>query len=121
MPGAGREILPVRQHAGQAGQGQEPPCGGARDPGGGRGAAQGELGLLPGEQPHDGESALQRVQEIRRGRHGPGAGAARVVLAVPVAPSGWQARTGTDADELVCAGTPPGFFAIGQFYAQFPR
>ena len=29
-------------------------------------------------------------------------GAARVVLAVPVAPPGWQARIGGDADELVC-------------------
>ena len=47
-------------------------------------------------------------------------GAARVVLAVPVAPPGWRARIGADADELVCVGTPRGFFAIGQFYARFP-
>src|SRR6266851_1391345 len=37
------------------------------------------------------------------------AGAARVVLAVPVAPAGWQARIGADADELACVGTPRGF------------
>ena len=49
------------------------------------------------------------------------AGAARVVLAVPVAPAGWQARIGADADELACVGTPRGFFAIGQFYARFPQ
>ena len=48
-------------------------------------------------------------------------GAARVVLAVPVAPPGWQARIGADADELVCLETPRGFFAIGQFYAEFPQ
>jgi putative phosphoribosyl transferase len=48
-------------------------------------------------------------------------GAARVVLAVPVAPPGWQTRIGADADELACAGTPAGFFAIGQFYAEFPQ
>ena len=48
-------------------------------------------------------------------------GAARVVLAVPVAPLGWRARIGADADELVCVGTPRGFFAIGQFYARFPQ
>ena len=48
-------------------------------------------------------------------------GAARVVLAVPVAPPGWQARIGAEADELVCAGTPRGFFAIGEFYARFPQ
>ncbi len=48
-------------------------------------------------------------------------GAARVVLAVPVAPPGWQARIGADADELVCVSTPRGFRAIGQFYARFPQ
>ena len=48
-------------------------------------------------------------------------GAARVVLAVPVAPPGWQERIGAEADELVCLDTPRGFFAIGQFYAEFPQ
>ena len=48
-------------------------------------------------------------------------GAARVVLAVPVAPPGWQARIGADADEMVCVDTPRGFFAIGEFYARFPQ
>ena len=48
-------------------------------------------------------------------------GAARVVLAVPVAPPGWQARIGAEADELVCVDTPRGFFAIGEFYARFPQ
>lgn len=46
-------------------------------------------------------------------------GAARVVLAVPVAPPGWQARIGADADELACLSTPPAFFAVGQFYKSF--
>jgi putative phosphoribosyl transferase len=48
-------------------------------------------------------------------------GAARVVLAVPVAPRGWQARIGGDADELICVSTPLRFFAIGQFYVSFPQ
>src|SRR5512144_1245185 len=48
-------------------------------------------------------------------------GATRVVLAVPVAPPGWEARLGADADELVCLDTPDPFFAIGQFYAQFAQ
>jgi len=43
------------------------------------------------------------------------------VLAVPVAPPGWQARIGADADELACVSTPPRFLAIGQFYASFPQ
>jgi putative phosphoribosyl transferase len=48
-------------------------------------------------------------------------GAARVVLAVPVAPPGWAARFTDEADELVCLETPEPFFAIGQFYADFSQ
>lgn len=48
-------------------------------------------------------------------------GAARVVLAVPVAPPGWEPRIGTDADEFVCVETPPDFFGIGQFYVDFSQ
>jgi len=48
-------------------------------------------------------------------------GAARVVLAVPVAPRGWQARIAGAADELVCVHTPGDFFAIGEFYADFSQ
>jgi putative phosphoribosyl transferase len=46
-------------------------------------------------------------------------GAARVVLAVPVAPAGWQARIASAADELVCLHTPADFLGIGLFYADF--
>jgi putative phosphoribosyl transferase len=48
-------------------------------------------------------------------------GAARVVLAVPVAPRGWEARIGADADEKVSVSSPPAFFAIGQFYDDFSQ
>lgn len=48
-------------------------------------------------------------------------GAARVVLAVPVAPTDWQARLGADADEFVCLETPDPFFSIGQFYENFDQ
>jgi len=48
-------------------------------------------------------------------------GAARVVLAVPVAPPGWEARIGAGADELVCVETPADFYAIGEFYADFAQ
>ncbi len=48
-------------------------------------------------------------------------GAARVVLAVPVAPPDWEDRFGTDADEFVCLETPEPFYAIGQFYANFDQ
>jgi len=46
-------------------------------------------------------------------------GAARVVLAVPVAPPGWEQRIGTAADECVALVTPEPFWAIGQFYLDF--
>ncbi|MFF4822441.1 phosphoribosyltransferase family protein [Streptomyces sp. NPDC001312] len=48
-------------------------------------------------------------------------GAARTVLAVPVAPPDWTHRLGGEADELVCLATPPDFFAVGQFYADFAQ
>ena len=48
-------------------------------------------------------------------------GAARVVLAVPVAPPGWEERIGSDADELVSVATPVPFYAIGQFYDDFSQ
>ncbi|GAA1009249.1 phosphoribosyltransferase family protein [Streptomyces thermogriseus] len=48
-------------------------------------------------------------------------GAARVVLAVPVAPPDWTERLAGEADELVCLATPVDFFAVGQFYADFAQ
>jgi putative phosphoribosyl transferase len=48
-------------------------------------------------------------------------GAARVVLAAPVAPDGWEDRIGARADEYVCVDTPPHFMAIGQFYVDFTQ
>ena len=48
-------------------------------------------------------------------------GAARVILAVPVAPPASIAELRSDADEVVCVETPWDFFAIGQFYADFAQ
>ncbi|MER6096045.1 phosphoribosyltransferase family protein [Streptomyces sp. NPDC001728] len=48
-------------------------------------------------------------------------GAARIVLAVPVAPHGWTARLGGEADETVSVRTPEPFYAIGQFYQDFSQ
>jgi putative phosphoribosyl transferase len=45
-------------------------------------------------------------------------GAARVVLAVPVAPRE-TVQSWTGADELVCVDTPERFGAVGQYYADF--
>ncbi|MFH8727711.1 phosphoribosyltransferase family protein [Streptomyces termitum] len=46
-------------------------------------------------------------------------GAARIVLAVPVAPRGWTARLGGEADETVAVHAPDGFSAVGLFYRDF--
>ncbi len=48
-------------------------------------------------------------------------GAARVVLAVPVAPTDWTIRLAGAADELVAVETPDYFRAVGQFYADFDQ
>ena len=46
-------------------------------------------------------------------------GAARVVIAVPVAPFGWEQRMSDVADELICVASPRRFGAIGAFYRDF--
>jgi putative phosphoribosyl transferase len=48
-------------------------------------------------------------------------GAARVILAAPVAPRGWEAAMTSDADECVSVEDPIDFYAIGQFYADFSQ
>jgi putative phosphoribosyl transferase len=48
-------------------------------------------------------------------------GAASVVLAVPVAPQGWEDRIGEEADQLVSVSTPASFGAISQFYDDFAQ
>ena len=46
---------------------------------------------------------------------------ARVIVAAPVAPPEVAARFADIADELVVPYTPEGFYAIGQFYAEFDQ
>jgi putative phosphoribosyl transferase len=46
-------------------------------------------------------------------------GAARVVVAVPVAPRSTVLELGQVADEVVCVATPEPFHAIGQWYVDF--
>ena len=48
-------------------------------------------------------------------------GAARVVVATPVAPIEVRARLGRDADEVVVVEMPQPFNAIGQFYLDFSQ
>lgn len=46
-------------------------------------------------------------------------GADRIVIAVPVAPFGWEKRMNDVADELICVSAPRRFGAIGAFYRDF--
>lgn len=46
-------------------------------------------------------------------------GARSVVLAVPVAPIGWNTRMGDAADEYIALQEPEGFHAVGQYYVDF--
>lgn len=46
-------------------------------------------------------------------------GAARLVLAAPVAPAGWTTELGPVADELVCPETPRRMSAVGYWYDDF--
>ncbi|MCX4675970.1 phosphoribosyltransferase [Streptomyces sp. NBC_01433] len=48
-------------------------------------------------------------------------GAARVVLAVPVAPPDAVARLRTGADEVVCLATPHPFSSVGEWYRDFSQ
>ncbi|MGW6985298.1 phosphoribosyltransferase family protein [Streptomyces sp. NPDC054932] len=48
-------------------------------------------------------------------------GAARVVLAVPVAPPDAVARLRSAADEVVCLSTPRAFRAVGEWYQDFSQ
>ena len=50
-----------------------------------------------------------------------GAGAARVVLAVPVAPRGVEQRVGDAFDAVVAVAIPAGFRAVGQYYDDFEQ
>jgi predicted phosphoribosyltransferase len=46
-------------------------------------------------------------------------GARRIVLAVPVAPRGWERTIGDAADEYVAVETPRAMWAVGRFYDDF--
>lgn len=48
-------------------------------------------------------------------------GATRVVLAAPVAPSEALRRLAGEADEVVVLETPEPFYAVGQWYLDFPQ
>jgi predicted phosphoribosyltransferase len=60
-----------------------------------------------------GRSALAAVRSLRR------RGAARVILAVPVAARQSAQSLGDEADEVVCVKIPADFWAVGHWYEDF--
>jgi putative phosphoribosyl transferase len=48
-------------------------------------------------------------------------GASKVILAVPVAPSEGVRRLSEEADEVLALATPSPFYAVGQWYDDFPQ
>jgi putative phosphoribosyl transferase len=48
-------------------------------------------------------------------------GARRVILAVPVAPAEGVRSLSREADEVVCLETPEPFYAVGQWFQEFPQ
>jgi putative phosphoribosyl transferase len=47
--------------------------------------------------------------------------ASRVILAIPVAPAAAVGKLAREADEIVALETPEPFFAVGQWYVDFPQ
>jgi predicted phosphoribosyltransferase len=78
-------------------------------------AAEGRVALVVDDGIATGSTARAACRIVRA------QGAARVVLAVPVAPRGIAAEFTGLADEVVVADQPPWFGAIGQFYGDFTQ
>jgi putative phosphoribosyl transferase len=94
-----REELARRAHALRAGR---PPIGLS-----GRTAIVVDDGVATG-------STAKAACQVARAR-----GAARVVMATPVASTGAVAALRREADEVVCLETPESFWAVGQWYRDF--
>ena len=62
-----------------------------------------------------GFTAQAGIETVRR------RGAQRVVLAVPVAPPDTLAWLRPKADEVVCLTTPEPFYAVGNFFEEWPQ
>ncbi len=73
----------------------------------------GRTALLVDDGIATGTTMLAAVRGVRAG------GAARVVVAVPVAPVDAIVALEREADEVVCLATPEPFFAVGHHYADF--
>ena len=74
---------------------------------------RGKIVILVDDGIATGASMLAAVRAVRA------AGPRSIVVAVPVGPQSACAELAREADDVVCASTPPGFEAVGQVYADF--
>jgi len=75
----------------------------------------GKIAIVVDDGIATGGTATAAVRWARR------AGASRVILAVPVAPPDAVARLREEADEVRTLATPEPFYAVGQWYQDFPQ
>lgn len=84
---------------------------------GGRAALDlaGKRALIVDDGVATGASAIVASRVARR------LGAREVVVAVPVAPQGWERKLEAEADWVVALATPRDFWAVGRWYADFEQ
>jgi predicted phosphoribosyltransferase len=78
-------------------------------------ALEGRTVILTDDGVATGYTAQAGIQTVRR------RGAQRVVLAVPVAPPDTAAWLKAEVDEFVCLATPEPFYAVGNFFEEWPQ
>ena len=76
---------------------------------------EGKIAIVVDDGVATGGTAVAACRWARR------AGAARVILAVPVAPRQARPMLEREADQLVVLATPDPFFAVGQWYRDFDQ
>ena len=76
---------------------------------------EGRTVILTDDGVATGYTAQAGIQTVRR------RGAQRVVLAVPVAPPDTAAWLDPLVDEFVCLATPEPFYAVGNFFEEWPQ
>lgn len=76
---------------------------------------EGRTAILTDDGVATGYTAQAGIESLRR------RGAQRVVLAVPVAPPDTAAMLAPQVDEFVCLVTPEPFYAVGNFFKEWPQ
>jgi len=80
-----------------------------------RPAIEGRCVILVDDGIATGATMCAGIEALRRPKP------AKIVVAVPVAPPDTVRRLRSMADEVVCLATPETFWAIGQWYVEFPQ